>query len=150
MSVKNIPGRVVENEPVCICEHDVSHKTESIWVKPPRSERKHTPQQPRLYCKICGRLQYTGSAYARDLGFYVNMLKELKQKVDVLYKRGKARNKLTQTHLRLIVDDLKNDPDFLDAFSNQEYSQYDFFKACVLKHSSVEEYLIDSIYEQMK
>lgn len=136
--------------PICTCEHDVSHKTEAVWIKPPANERKHTPEQPRLYCKKCGRLQYTGSANARDLGFYVNMLKEIKKKVEVLYKRGKSRNKLTQVHMRLIIEDLKRDPDFLDSFSNQQFSQYDFFKACLRKHCEIEEYIIDSVYDQMR
>jgi hypothetical protein len=150
MFLNIIPAPVDEEEPLCICEHKVSHKSESLWIKPPKSERKHSPQQPRLYCKTCGRLQYTGSAIAKELGFYVNMLKEIKQKVDVLYKRGKARSKMTQVHMRLIIDDLRSDPDFLDAFSNQQYTQYDFFKACVMKHCDIEEYVIDLIYEKMR
>jgi hypothetical protein len=119
-------------------------------VKPSDNERKHTPELPKLYCKICGRLQYTGSAYVRDLGFYSNLLKEIKKKVEVLYKRGKARNKMTQAHVRMIIEDLRTDPDFLDSFSNHEYSQYDFFKKSVQKRCDIDEYIIDTIYEQMR
>jgi len=139
-----------EEEPYCTCDHEVSPKDERLWVRPPESERKHSPQQPRLYCKKCGRLKYTGSALAKDLGFYVNLLNEIKQRIDALHKRGRARSKITQSQIRLIINDLKTDDDFLDAFSNQMYTQYEFFKTCVKRRCDIDEYIIDDIYEQMK
>ena len=75
---------------------------------------------------------------------------ELKQKVDVLYRRKKVTVRLTQTHIRLIIMELREDEDFLDGFSNQKYSQYDFFKAIVRKHCDIEEYIIDSVHDRFK
>jgi hypothetical protein len=49
-----------------------------------------------------------------------------------------------------IINDLKNDDDFLDSFSNQMYTQYDFFKICVLRHCDIDEYIIDLIYDQTR
>jgi hypothetical protein len=141
---------VADEEEYCVCDHAVSHKDERLWLKPPLSERKHSPQQPRLYCKKCGRIKYQGSAIAKDLGFYVNLLKEIQQKVDALYRRKQIRCRMTQAQIRLIVNALKEDDDFLDTFSNQMYTQYDFFKQCVRKYCDIDEYIIDSMYEQMK
>jgi len=137
-------------EEVCICDHQVSHKDDKIWVRPSPAEKKHTPHQPRLYCKVCGRLKYNGSANAKDLGFYINVLKELKQKVDVLYKRKAIGHRLTQAQIRLIIKELGEDEDFLDGFSNQKYSQYEFFKSTIKKHCMIDDYIIDGVHEQFK
>lgn len=94
-------------------------------------------------------MKYTGSATAKDLGFYVNLLAEIKQKVDSLYRRKRVKQRITQTQVRLIVNELKTDEDFLDAFSNQSYNQYEFFKDSVKRHCNIEDYIIDDIYEKM-
>lgn len=132
----------------CTCDHDVIHKDHKLWVKPPRSEKKHTPQQPRLYCKKCGRLKYTGSAFAREMGYYVNLLNEVKRKMDLLYRRKIIKRRMTKTQVQTIIRDLMNDDDFRDNFSNQSFSQYDLFKSTVKKYTNIDDCIIDSIKDK--
>ncbi len=135
---------------VILCDHEESHSDHSIWVKPSPSERIHAPAQKRPYCKVCGRIKYLGSAPTKKMGFYINILKEVQRKVDVLHRRKITRHKLTQVQMRLILKELGSDVEFNDRFSNNRYNQWDHFKSTVKRYCDIDEELLDSIYRDFK
>jgi hypothetical protein len=139
-----------ENVEYCICDHDIVHKDNAVWIKPSNVENVHSPSQRRPYCKKCGRLKYMGSATAKKMGFYINLLKEIQKKLDAMHRRKATRHRLTSVQIRLIIKDLEKDDFFLDRFSNQRYSQYDFFKMTLQKYCPVPDEIIQSVYQDFK
>ena len=133
-----------------VCEHDEVHRDKAIWVKPSRAERIHSPTQKRTYCRKCGKIKYVGSAGARKLGYYINLLKEVQRKVDVLYRRKITKHRLTNVQLRLIIKELKTDDYFLDRFANNREAQYNLLKRSIMKYCSMPEEIIDSVYRDFK
>ena len=139
-----------ENYQWCRCEHDESHPEESLWQPATIPEKTHSPVQKKPYCKKCGKMKYLGSATAKKIGFYLNLLGELQKRSEILRRRGVKEMKLTDVQKRTIVKILESDEYFLDIFSNNQYSQYDMFRDCVLKNSTIPPYLIDSVYGDLK
>lgn len=139
-----------EPEDETCCCHEVVHKDKSIWIKPARNQDVHSPVLRRPYCKKCGRIKYMGSSPAKKMGFYINLLKEIQKKLDIMHKRQITRHKLTNVQMRLIIKDLKNDIDFQDRFSNYRSSQLTFFKETLRKYCPVDEEIIDSVYQDFK
>jgi len=139
-----------QDDEYCICDHDIVHKDQAVWIKPSEKEKVHSPSQRRPYCKKCGRLKYMGSAPAKKMGFYINLLTEIQKKLDVLYRRKATRHRLTSVQIRLVIKDLEMDDFFLDQFSNQRYSQYDFFRITLQKYCPVPDELIQSVYMDFK
>lgn len=138
------------DEEFCLCDHDIVHKDKAVWVKPSEIENVHSPSQRRPYCKKCGRLKYMGSAPAKKMGFYINLLKEIQKKLEAMHRRKATRHRLTSVQIRLIIKDLEKDDFFLDRFSNQRYSQYDFFKMTLQKYCPVPDEIIQSVYSDFK
>ncbi len=134
----------------CMCEHDETHSDESLWQPPSRSERMHSPVQKKPYCKKCGKMKYLGSAPAKKIGFYLNLLGEIQKRSDILRKRGVKGMRLTDVQKRMIIKILESDEFFLDKFANNLYSQHDMFRNCLLQNSSIPPYLIDSVCEDFK
>ncbi|MBN1389161.1 MAG: hypothetical protein JXA22_00805 [Candidatus Thermoplasmatota archaeon] len=132
------------------CQHIESHKDHSIWVKPDISERMHSPAQKRTYCKKCGKIKYMGSARAKKMGFYVNLLKEIQRKAEVLNRRGITKHRLTHVQVRLILKELQDDEFFSDAFCTHQYSQWDRFKATLRKYCPLPEEAIEPVYRDFK
>lgn len=132
------------------CDHDESHKDQAIWVKPDVKERIHSPAQKRSYCRKCGKIKYIGSARARKMGFYVNLLKEIQRKSEVLHRRGITRHRLTQVQIRLILKELNEDEFFLDTFCTHSYSQWDRFRETLRKYCPLPEEAIEPVYRDFK
>lgn len=149
MSVSDYPVMVEEDE-THLCEHIESHKDHSIWVKPDLKERVHSPAQKRSYCKKCGKIKYVGSARAKKMGFYVNLLKEIQRKSEVLNRRGITRHRLTQVQIRLILKELKEDEFFLDSFCTHSYSQWERFRDVLKKYCPLPEEAIEPVYRDFK
>jgi len=133
-----------------VCVHEESHKDEAIWVKPDIKEHIHSPTQKRSYCKKCGKIKYLGSARAKKMGFYVNLLKEIQRKGDVLHRRGITKHKLTQVQIRLILKELREDEFFLDNFCNHRYSQWDKFRETLKKYCPLPDEAIEPVYRDFK
>ncbi len=69
-----------------------------------------------FYCKKCGTIHYTGSNRAKDMGFFANVLADLR---DYLEKESKKRGsglKITTVQIRLIMKELEADGDFADSY----------------------------------
>ena len=82
------------------------------------------------------------------MGYYVNLLNEVKRKMDLLYRRKIIKRRMTKTQVQTIIRDLMNDDDFRDNFSNQSFSQYDLFKSTVKKYTNIDDCIIDSIKDK--
>ena len=139
-----------EDEEVCICDHEESHKDLSIWVKPDIRERIHSPSQKRSYCVKCGKIRYLGSARAKKMGFYINLLKDIQRKSDVLYKRKVTKHRLTQVQIRLILKELREDEFFSDQFCNHRYSQWEKFRKTLMKYCPLPDEAVDPVYRDFK
>lgn len=134
----------------CQCEHEEVHSDRSIWVKPSPTEKVHAPAQKRTYCRKCGKIRYRGTSTARKLGYYINILKELQRKSEVLHRRKIIRSRLTKVQMRLITKDLEEDDEFLDRFSNNRNNQWIHFKKVVRKYFDIDEEVLDSILRDLK
>lgn len=149
-SLSDNTASMSEEENEGLCEHDESHKDESIWVKPDISERVHSPAQKRSYCKKCGKVKYIGSARAKKMGYYVNLLKEIQRKGDVLYRRKITKHRLTQVQIRLILKELREDEYFSDHFCTHSYSQWDRFRKTLKKYCPLPDEAIDPVFRDFK
>ncbi len=132
------------------CDHEDTRSENFVWIKPSPSEKVHSPAQKRQFCPKCGKIKYQGSATAKKMGFYVNILKEIQRKMDVLYKRKMANSKLTQVQVRLILKELEEDEEFNDRFSNNQHNQWGHFKFAIKRHCDIPEELVESIYRDFK
>ncbi|MCK5773486.1 MAG: hypothetical protein KAH57_06830 [Thermoplasmata archaeon] len=135
---------------LCRCEHDETHTEESLWQPSTIPEKIHSPVQKKPYCKKCGKMKYLGSATAKKIGFYLNILAEIQKRSEILRKRGVKEMILTDVQKRVIVKFLESDEYFLDIFANNQYSQYEMFRKCVLNNSTIPPYLIDSVHGDLK
>ena len=84
------------------------------------------------------------------MGFYINLLKEIQKKIEVLRRRGITKQKLTNVQIRLIIKDLKEDEVFQDRFSNYRSSQLSFFKETLKRYCPIDDEIIDSVYQDFK
>lgn len=91
-----------------------------------------------------------GSAPTKKMGFYINILKEIQRKIEVLHRRKITNHRLTQVQIRLVLKELNADEEFNDRFSNNRYNQWDHFKTIVRKYCNINDEIMDSIYMDFK
>ncbi|MBN1539670.1 MAG: hypothetical protein JW939_05950 [Candidatus Thermoplasmatota archaeon] len=139
-----------DDQETLLCKHLETHRDQSIWVKPDIRERMHSPAQRRSYCRKCGKIRYIGSARAKKMGFYVNLLKEIQRRSEVLNRRGITRHRLTQVQIRLILKELREDEFFSDPFCTHSYSQWDRFRATLRKYCPLPDEAIEPVYRDFK
>ncbi|MFW3146661.1 MAG: hypothetical protein ACMUIE_07605 [Thermoplasmatota archaeon] len=132
------------------CSHIMSHKDKSVWVKPHPSEKIHAPSQKKSYCVICGKMKYQGSARAKKMGFYINLLKEIQRKAEVLRRRGITKHKLTQVQIRLILKELQEDDFFTDHICTNRYDQWERFKQTLNRYCPLPEEAVEPVYRDFK
>ncbi|HHD16624.1 MAG TPA: hypothetical protein ENK47_07950 [Euryarchaeota archaeon] len=84
------------------------------------------------------------------MGFYINVLKELQRKVEVLYRRKRTNHRLTKVQIRLILKELESDEDFRDRFSNNRYNQWTHFKEVVGHYCGIDEELMEQVLRELK
>jgi hypothetical protein len=139
-----------ETRPAHTCVHKESHSDKSLWVKPTPFERKHSPALKRPYCLHCGKIKYIGSARIRKMGYFHNLLREIRGKVDVLYRRKISKKRMTDVQIRLIVQDLERDDFFSDDFCNNSFCQWEFFKETVKRHCAVSDEVMEEVHREFK
>ena len=132
------------------CLHRQSDNDRSIWVHPSRSERVHSPAQKRPYCLDCGKVKYLGSARAKKMGFFINLLSEVQERLEVERRRKLTNHKLTQVQMRLIIKDLVEDDFFTDRWANHKFGQWEFFKLAVRRRCDVSEDLLEHVLSDFK
>lgn len=139
-----------DDEEPCLCDHEESHRDESLWVKPHSKDHIHSPSQKRTFCKKCGKLRYIGSYPAKKMGFYINLLKEIQRRGEVLRKRGITNHSLTQVQMRLIIRSLEDDDFFSDRFSTSSRDQLKLFKTTLNKICPLPDEAIDPVIRDFK
>jgi len=88
--------------------------------------------KPHYYCQNCGEIEYLGPDKARGIGYFSNILGDIKRCLDVEYKKG-GTIKITSTLLRLIALELNKIDDFTDKFSKPFSAQKKEFYGIVKK-----------------
>lgn len=141
---------MTDAQPRPVCVHKESHTDKSIWVKPTPDEKKHSPTLKRPYCLHCGKIKYIGSAKIRKMGYFHNLLREIRGKMDVLYRRKVLRKRMTDVQIRLVLQDLENDDFFSDDFSNNSFCQWEFFKRAVKKHCIISDEVMEEVHRDFR
>lgn len=139
-----------DDEELCKCPHEESHRDRSIWIKPHRKDNIHSPAQRRTYCKICGKIRYKGSYPAKKMGFYINLLKEIQKRSEILRRRSVTKHSLTQVQIRLIIIELREDEFFSDRFSTSSKDQLDLFKSILKRKCPLPDDVIDTVINDFK
>lgn len=113
------------------CQHVECTKDKQEWLplenRQPSLEKtsqlKKTP-----HCEVCGVVKSLRIDRAKPIGFYTNILRDLRQYLDRENKRtGGIIKKLTAVEMRLIIRELRGLPDFEDDFVRNRRAQIDIF-----------------------
>jgi len=102
------------------CEHKSCEARDRLWMK--KNIEKVTPTmesglvERHYYCKKCGTVHYTGSDRAKEIGFYANVLGDLRDYLDKESKKKGSGLKITTVQIRLIMKELEVDEDFTDSY----------------------------------
>ena len=120
------------------CEHVECRKDKQEWLpmdnKRPSLEKtsqlKKTP-----HCEVCGVVKSLRIDKAKPIGFYTNVLRDLRKYLEQENKRtGGIIKKLTAVEMRLIIKELRELPDFEDDFVRNRRAQIEIFIAVVKKY----------------
>lgn len=116
------------------CSHKKCHPTNRLWVPchVDHEGKEFDKIKPHYYCEECGEVEYLGPDKARRIGYFSNILGDIKRCLDVEYKKG-GTLKITKTLLRLIVMELNRIDDFTDKFSKPFTTQKKEFFSIVKK-----------------
>ena len=80
------------------------------------------------YCAKCGTIKNITSDHAKAMGYYINILAEMRKTLILENKKGKGMiGKLTDSQLRLIVKELLEMGDFEDKYWRTKSSQKKIF-----------------------
>lgn len=111
------------------CEHHSCGSSEKVWLL-------HTYRgmdcglKPHPYCVECGTIKSLSSDKPRKIGFYINIIAVLGQRL-----------KITQAQMRLISLDLQN-AGLEDSYGMDRYQQETLFTQIVRKYLPVPEQVI--------
>ena len=106
---------------------------ERVWVDyVPMGDRRFL--KPHPWCVECGEVKYIGPDRAKAMGYYVNILSDIKR------RRKKA---LTDVQTRLIVKELEGFEDFEDSYSMSRHNQEKIFVETVKRHTNLREEFIE-------
>lgn len=131
------------------CEHEICHSKDRIWV--PRSVNDQGIEldkiKPHFFCTSCGEIEYLGPDRARGIGYFSNILGDIKRYLEVDYRKG-GSTKITTTLLRLITMEMNRMDDFSDRFSTSFTTQKKEFYVILRKFlPSIGRDLFDSFFD---
>jgi len=102
------------------CEHESCESRERLWMKKNIAKYSPTMESGRVerhyYCKKCGTVHYTGSDRAKDLGFFDNVLADLRAYMEKEEKKKGSGLKITTIQVRMIMKGLEASEDFTDSY----------------------------------
>ena len=131
------------------CSHTKCHSKDRIWVPCLVTSEGNEVEKikPHFYCMECGEIEYLGPQRARGLGYFSNVLGDLKRCLDADYKKG-GSTKITTALLRLITLELHKIDDFSDHFSKSFPSQKKEFYLIIKKFlPSINRDLFESFFD---
>lgn len=120
------------------CEHVECTKDKQEWLPldngqtslEKTSQLKMTP-----HCEVCGVVKSLRIDKAKPIGFYTNILRDLKQYLDKEHKRtGGIIKRFTAVEMRLIIKKLRDLPDFEDDFVRNRRAQIRIFLKVVREY----------------
>lgn len=94
--------------------------------------------RPHPCCANCGVVKNISYDKAKEMGYYVNVLSEIKRYL------GKRGFKLSKAQLRLILKELENTERFNDSYWVRGSVQKSIFISAVRKYSSLSPSFIES------
>lgn len=94
--------------------------------------------RPHPCCANCGVVKNISYDRAKEMGYYVNVLSEIKRYL------GKRGFKLSKAQLRLILKELEDIEGFSDSYCLRGSVQKSFFIEAVRKYSSLSPNFIES------
>jgi hypothetical protein len=106
---------------------------ERTWLPyEPRGDRKFLTLHP--WCSDCGEVKYIGPDRGKGIGYYVNILSDIKK------RKKKA---VTDVQMRLIVKELEGIHDFEDFYTMSLHSQERIFVDAVARYTNLREEFIE-------
>jgi len=94
--------------------------------------------QPHPVCRSCGAVKNISGDRARGLGYYVNVLAEMKRHLE---QKG---GKLSKAQIRLIVRELERIEDFADTYTMLGSVQKSIFVRVVAKYTRLSRSFVES------
>ena len=121
------------------CEHKNCDHQKGVWVTVNLNKKAIISDEGKMkkhsYCEQCGTIEYKGEDRARRLGYFSNLLGSIK---DFLEQERVAYHvadmKLTDAHIRLIMNELSAIEDFEDNYWRSFESQKEEFIRIVRKY----------------
>lgn len=113
------------------------------------SNKKCSHLKKHPYCSVCGAVKSLKIDRARPLGFYTNLLRDIRSYLERQNKlTGGIVPKLTTPQMRLIIKELHEHPDFEDDFIRNRTEQIRMFVEVLRKYRpDLQEGLIMEIIE---
>jgi len=137
------PGKIdkVRGECCCVahkCKHTECTKDKQEWLpldNDLESNKKTSQLKKHPYCKECGLVKSLRIDRAKPLGFYTNILRDLREYLQRQNKKtGGVVAKLSAVQMRLIIKELRDMGDFEDDFIRNRRAQIKIFVKVVKKH----------------
>lgn len=114
------------------CSH-ISSSTK-VWL--PRLDNHIVVPHP--YRKNCGTVKNISSDRAKEIGYYLDILSEIKKYLE------KGRGKLTQVQMRMIVKELQKTGRFEDTYGIKSSAQKSAFISAAMRYTNLSLGTIDS------
>jgi len=116
-------------ELVAECEHINCGSIEKVWL-PHTYQGRECGLKPHTYCTKCGLVKNLSSEKPRSIGYYMNILAEIKQEF-----------KITKVQTRLISKELEN-ADLEDDYAIDKHQQEELFVATVEKYINLPDWVV--------
>lgn len=113
------------------------HKHKSSYLRLWLPSDENHLLRPHPFCEICGIVKNVSGKKARSMGYYMNILSQMKKKAENL------GNKISDVQIRLICKEL-NRRDFDDIYSLNLKEQQKIFISVVMKYTNLSKSFIES------
>ena len=128
------------------CIHTDSEK--KLWLPLTTEEEEKLGSDKHPYCNICGTTKNLTTNHAKGMGFYVNIIAEMRKRLILENKKGNGMiGKLTDTQVRLVVKELLGMGDFEDRYWRTRNSQKKIFVVVMKKYRpDLKSYFIEKFF----
>lgn len=115
------------------CEHKDADKR--IWLPLTTEDHEKLGIDKHPYCAICGTIKNLTSDHAKAMGYYANILADMRKTLILENKKGNGMvGKFTDAQVRLIVKELLKMGDFEDKYWRTKTSQIKIFRNVIKKY----------------
>jgi hypothetical protein len=96
-----------------VCKHTSCTPKRRVWLPLLTQVGFNTPIKRHPFCEECGIVKNIGGDKARSIGFYTNVLTDIREHIN---RRHRILPKLTKTQIRLIAKELESNELFVDTY----------------------------------